>query len=84
MLLFWFTGIEPFTFVQRLGDAVLVPAGCCYQMKILEVKLPSLGFLSQYLKINMVFLKLLSTHERRLNGFRGLWQCMNMRHFLIK
>ncbi|KAL8044937.1 hypothetical protein ABFX02_08G078600 [Erythranthe guttata] len=29
-------GIEPWTFVQRLGDAVLVPAGCPYQARNLK------------------------------------------------
>ncbi|KAL9156167.1 hypothetical protein ABFS82_09G055800 [Erythranthe guttata] len=29
-------GIEPWTFVQRLGDAVLVPAGCPHQARNLK------------------------------------------------
>ncbi|KAF5199608.1 Lysine-specific demethylase jmj25 [Thalictrum thalictroides] len=29
-------GIEPWTFVQKLGDAVLIPAGCPYQIRNLK------------------------------------------------
>ncbi|WOH00471.1 hypothetical protein DCAR_0519834 [Daucus carota subsp. sativus] len=29
-------GIEPWTFVQKLGDAVLIPAGCPYQVRNLK------------------------------------------------
>ncbi|XP_071707924.1 lysine-specific demethylase JMJ25-like [Rutidosis leptorrhynchoides] len=29
-------GIEPWTFVQKLGDAVLIPAGCSHQVKNLK------------------------------------------------
>ncbi|WCJ40068.1 Transcription factor jumonji (jmjC) domain-containing protein [Euphorbia peplus] len=29
-------GIEPWTFVQRLGDAVFIPAGCPYQVRNLK------------------------------------------------
>lgn len=31
------TGIEPWTFVQKLGDAVLIPAGCPYQVRDIKV-----------------------------------------------
>ncbi|KAF5939496.1 hypothetical protein HYC85_023755 [Camellia sinensis] len=30
-------GIEPWTFVQKLGDAVFIPAGCPYQVRNLKV-----------------------------------------------
>lgn len=30
-------GIEAWTFEQKLGDAVLVPAGCPYQVRNLKV-----------------------------------------------
>lgn len=30
-------GIEPWTFVQKLGDAVLIPAGCPHQVRNLKV-----------------------------------------------
>lgn len=30
-------GIEPWTFVQRLGDAVFIPAGCPHQVRNLKV-----------------------------------------------
>jgi len=36
-LLIHFSGIEPWTFIQRLGDAVLIPAGCPYQVRNLMV-----------------------------------------------
>ncbi|KAF5939506.1 hypothetical protein HYC85_023765 [Camellia sinensis] len=29
-------GIEPWTFVQKLGDAVFIPAGCPYQVRNLK------------------------------------------------
>lgn len=31
------TGIEPWTFVQNLGDAVFIPAGCPHQVRNLKV-----------------------------------------------
>lgn len=31
------TGIEPWNFVQKLGDAVLIPAGCPYQVRDVKV-----------------------------------------------
>lgn len=30
-------GIEPWTFVQKLGDAVFIPAGCPHQVRNLKV-----------------------------------------------
>lgn len=30
-------GIEPWTFVQSLGDAVFIPAGCPHQVRNLKV-----------------------------------------------
>ena len=30
-------GIEPWTFVQELGDAVFIPAGCPHQVRNLKV-----------------------------------------------
>lgn len=33
------TGIEPWTFVQKLGDAVFIPAGCPHQVRNLKVVL---------------------------------------------
>ncbi|GMP26721.1 hypothetical protein CsSME_00003041 [Camellia sinensis var. sinensis] len=29
-------GIEPWTFVQKLGDAVFIPAGCPHQVRNLQ------------------------------------------------
>ncbi|KAL6501559.1 Lysine-specific demethylase jmj29 [Orobanche gracilis] len=29
-------GIEPWTFVQKLGDAVFIPAGCPHQVRNLK------------------------------------------------
>lgn len=37
MLSFPFAGIEPWTFVQKLGEAVIVPAGCPHQVRNLKV-----------------------------------------------
>ena len=34
-----YVGIEPWTFVQKLGDAVFIPAGCPHQVRNLKVKL---------------------------------------------
>lgn len=31
------SGIEPWTFVQKLGDAVFIPAGCPCQVRNLKV-----------------------------------------------
>ncbi|KAJ8567732.1 hypothetical protein K7X08_019940 [Anisodus acutangulus] len=31
-------GIEPWTFVQKLGEAVFIPAGCPHQVRNLKVK----------------------------------------------
>ena len=47
-LLWYLLGIEPWTFVQKLGEAVLIPAGCPHQVRNLKVVLPALsyGFLS--------------------------------------
>lgn len=30
-------GVEPWTFEQKLGDAVLIPAGCPHQVRNLKV-----------------------------------------------
>ncbi|KAK1384282.1 hypothetical protein POM88_022017 [Heracleum sosnowskyi] len=40
-------GIEPWTFVQKLGDAILIPAGCPYQVRDIKscIKV-SVGFVS--------------------------------------
>jgi prepilin signal peptidase PulO-like enzyme (type II secretory pathway) len=35
----WLVGIEPWTFVQKLGDAVFIPAGCPHQVRNLKVKI---------------------------------------------
>jgi uncharacterized RmlC-like cupin family protein len=37
MLLCYHIGIEPWTFVQKLGDAVFIPAGCPHQVRNLKV-----------------------------------------------
>lgn len=37
LLLAFVTGIEPWTFVQNLGDAVFIPAGCPHQVRNLKV-----------------------------------------------
>lgn len=45
---FWFIlfifyaciGVEPWTFVQKLGDAVFIPAGCPHQVRNLKVNCP--------------------------------------------
>lgn len=34
-----YAGIEPWTFVQNLGDAVFIPAGCPHQVRNLKVKI---------------------------------------------
>ena len=34
---FFFVGIEPWTFLQKLGDAVFIPAGCPHQVRNLKV-----------------------------------------------
>lgn len=31
-------GIEPWTFVQKVGDAVLIPVGCPHQVRNLKVE----------------------------------------------
>ena len=30
-------GIEPWTFIQKVGDAVFIPAGCPHQVRNLKV-----------------------------------------------
>lgn len=39
ILVYWVlcVGIEPWTFVQNLGDAVFIPAGCPHQVRNLKV-----------------------------------------------
>lgn len=32
-------GVEPWTFKQRLGDAVFIPAGCPYQVRNFQVRI---------------------------------------------
>lgn len=32
-------GIEPWTFVQKLGEAVFIPAGCAHQVRNLKVNI---------------------------------------------
>jgi hypothetical protein len=32
-----FVGIEPWTFEQKLGEAVFIPAGCPHQVRNLKV-----------------------------------------------
>ena len=36
-LVCYLLGIEPWTFVQKLGDAVFIPAGCPHQVRNLKV-----------------------------------------------
>ncbi|WMV42422.1 hypothetical protein MTR67_035807 [Solanum verrucosum] len=44
-------GIEPWTFVQKLGDAIFIPAGCPYQVRNLKVSLsPLVNFLAKVTK----------------------------------
>ncbi|MCD7462008.1 hypothetical protein HAX54_047575 [Datura stramonium] len=38
MLSFPFAGIEPWSFVQKLGEAVFIPAGCPHQVRNLKVR----------------------------------------------
>lgn len=38
LFLFTCTGIEPWTFEQKLGEAVLIPAGCPHQVRNLKVR----------------------------------------------
>ena len=33
-----FSGVEPWTFEQKLGEAVFIPAGCPHQVRNLKVK----------------------------------------------
>ncbi|XP_019441689.1 PREDICTED: lysine-specific demethylase JMJ25-like isoform X1 [Lupinus angustifolius] len=35
-VVYFLAGIEPWTFIQKLGDAVLIPAGCPYQVRNLK------------------------------------------------
>lgn len=35
-------GVEPWTFVQKLGEAVFIPAGCPHQVRNLKVNVLSL------------------------------------------
>lgn len=39
LLVCCYAGIEPWTFVQNLGDAVFIPAGCPHQVRNLKVKI---------------------------------------------
>ena len=32
-----FIGVDPWTFEQHVGEAVLIPAGCAYQVRNLKV-----------------------------------------------
>jgi hypothetical protein len=32
-----YAGVEPWTFEQKLGDAVFIPAGCPHQVRNLKV-----------------------------------------------
>ena len=32
-----YVGVEPWTFVQKLGEAVFIPAGCPHQVRNLKV-----------------------------------------------
>lgn len=36
-ILLFYLGIEPWTFVQELGEAVFIPAGCPHQVRNLKV-----------------------------------------------
>lgn len=36
-LCFFYLGIEPWTFVQKQGDAVYIPAGCPNQVRNIKV-----------------------------------------------
>lgn len=38
LYIFVIVGIEPWTFVQNLGEAVFIPAGCPHQVRNLKVK----------------------------------------------
>lgn len=40
-----FLGVEPWTFVQRLGEAVFIPAGCPHQVRNLKVYHVALFFM---------------------------------------
>lgn len=36
---YFLVGIEPWTFIQKLGEAVFIPAGCPHQVRNLKVNL---------------------------------------------
>lgn len=36
-IVYFHAGIEPWTFVQKLGEAVLIPAGCPHQVRNIKV-----------------------------------------------
>ena len=47
-----FSGVEPWTFEQKLGEAVFIPAGCPpHQVRNLKVKLEVINFLPTCLLI---------------------------------
>lgn len=37
LILAYYLGVEPWTFVQKQGDAVFIPAGCPHQVRNLKV-----------------------------------------------
>lgn len=39
ILYFLISGIEPWTFEQKLGEAVFIPAGCPHQVRNLKVNI---------------------------------------------
>jgi lysine-specific demethylase 3 len=52
-------GVEPWTFEQRLGEAVFIPAGCPHQVRNLKVRLNStdLSFLFYFSNKCILLLK---------------------------
>lgn len=58
-MLLHYVGVEPWTFTQRLGEAVFIPAGCPHQVRNLKVLCHSLFFYFFYLLFNCLLPHLL-------------------------
>jgi len=49
-----YIGVEPWTFEQKLGEAVFIPAGCPHQVRNLKVRELDQPFFSFYLNVAIV------------------------------
>jgi hypothetical protein len=67
IFLHWLVGVEPWTFIQKLGDAVFIPAGLPHQVRNLKVKFAYMLQVSVCHEEYKVYKFFLGARNNRLN-----------------